>query len=105
MKRRHPWLKVDEPPSVRDKLGYWYSLFHVRLTLTRQALDDLRVTANCKPVCPQFVTQFQHADPRRLGLRTMTRRFCVYTALTGNYEKLDEQPVPSNSNIDFIYFH
>src|SRR4029078_13249532 len=38
MKRRHPWLKLDEPPSVRDKLGYWYWLFRVRLTLARQAL-------------------------------------------------------------------
>src|SRR4029079_5175688 len=38
MKRRHPWLKLDEPPSVRDKLGYWYWLFRVRLVLARQAL-------------------------------------------------------------------
>jgi len=34
----------------------------------------------------------------------MRGRFCVYTALTGNYEKLNEQPVASRSDIDFICF-
>lgn len=34
----------------------------------------------------------------------MRGRFCVYTALTGNYEKLNEQPVAAGSNIDFICF-
>ena len=34
----------------------------------------------------------------------MSSRFCVYTALTGNYEKLNEQPAAAGSNIDFICF-
>jgi hypothetical protein len=34
----------------------------------------------------------------------MSSRFCVYTALTGNYEKLNEQPVAAGSNIDFICY-
>ena len=34
----------------------------------------------------------------------MRTRFCVYTALTGNYEKLNEQPAASGSGIDFICF-
>jgi glycosyltransferase involved in cell wall biosynthesis len=41
MKRRHPWLKVDEPPTVRDRLGYWYWLFLVRLKLARHALKRI----------------------------------------------------------------
>lgn len=31
-------------------------------------------------------------------------RFCVYTALIGDYEELNEQPVAKNSNIPFICF-
>src|SRR6476646_8184158 len=34
----------------------------------------------------------------------MTQRFCVYTALFGNYETLNEQPVASDSSVDFICF-
>jgi hypothetical protein len=34
----------------------------------------------------------------------MSSRFCVYTALTGNYEALNEQPAAAGSNIDFICF-
>src|SRR5690242_20038091 len=34
----------------------------------------------------------------------MTTRFCVFTSLLGNYEKLNDQPVASGSNIDFICF-
>ena len=22
--KRHPWLRLDEPPSIREKLGYWW---------------------------------------------------------------------------------
>jgi len=29
-------------------------------------------------------------------------RFCVYTCLIGNYERLNEQPVASSSDVDFI---
>ena len=41
MKRRHPWLRVDERPSVRDKLGYWYWLVRVRFILARRALRQV----------------------------------------------------------------
>ena len=34
----------------------------------------------------------------------MTNRFCVYTALIGGYEKLNEQPVALRSKIDFVCF-
>jgi len=46
MKWRHPWLKLNEAPSVRDKLGYWYWLVRVRLMLARHALKQFagRVT-------------------------------------------------------------
>ena len=32
------------------------------------------------------------------------KQFCVYTTLFGNYEKIIEQPVQKNSDIDFICF-
>jgi hypothetical protein len=32
----------------------------------------------------------------------MSIRFCVYTSLIGNYERLNEQPVASRSGVDFI---
>ena len=44
MKVLHPWLKIDEPPSMRDKLSYWLWLFRVRLmrfrNFCRKALES-----------------------------------------------------------------
>jgi hypothetical protein len=37
-----------------------------------------------------------------LGGAMNKKRFCVYTSLIGNYEKLNEQPVALRSDVDFI---
>ena len=37
-----------------------------------------------------------------LGSKALARHACVYTTLIGGYEKLNEQPVATNSRLPFI---
>jgi hypothetical protein len=44
------------------------------------------------------------ADEMGAAPGTVPNRRCVYTALVGNYERLNEQPIAAGSNIPFICF-